>query len=70
MANIMEEEIKNRLDAQDELLKKIYQSSEKTRKYFFWTLIFSVVVFALPLIGMLFVIPKVIGIYSSALSGL
>ena len=70
MANIMEEEIKNRLDAQDELLKKIYQSSEKTRKYFFWTLLFSVVVFALPLIGMLFVIPKVIGIYSSALSGL
>ena len=66
---MMEEEIKKQLAEQDELLKKIYKSAEKTRKYFLWTLIISVVVFILPLLGMIVVLPKVIGIYSSALSG-
>jgi len=54
----MEEEAKKRFDAQDELLKKIYKSAEKTRKYFMWTLIISLVMFILPLIGLMFVIPK------------
>jgi RNA-binding protein YhbY len=66
----MDEEIKKRLDAQDEILAKIYKSAEKTRKYFMWTLIISVAVIVLPLIGMLFVIPKFIGIYTSSFQGL
>ncbi len=65
----MEEETKKRLDAQDELLGKIYKSTEKTRRYFLWTLIFSLVVFVLPLIGMLFVIPKFLSVYTSGLGG-
>ncbi len=65
----MEEETKKRFDAQDELLVKIYKSVEKTRKYFLWTLIISLVVFVLPLIGMLFVIPKFLSVYTSTLSG-
>jgi hypothetical protein len=43
-----------------ELEKKIdtiYVSVEKTRKYFLWTLIFTLVLFFLPLIGLLFAIP-------------
>lgn len=66
----MDEEIKRRLDAQDELLEKIYISSEKTRKYFLWTLIITLALFVLPLIGLIFLIPKFLSIYTSALGGL
>ena len=66
---IMEEETKKRLDAQDELLEKIYISVEKTRKYFFWTLIISLVVFILPLIGLVFILPKFFNTYIQALGG-
>ena len=65
----MEEETKKRLDEQDELLKKIYISTEKTRKYFLWTLIASLVVFILPLIGMIFVIPKFLSVYTTGMGG-
>jgi len=43
----------------------VYKSAEKTRKYFMWTLIISVVLFVLPLIALVFVIPQFI----TALSG-
>ena len=66
----MEEEIKNRLDAQDELLKSIYKSTEKTRRYFMWTLVISLAMFFLPLIGLIFILPNFINIYTSALGGL
>lgn len=65
----MDEETKRRLDAQDEILEKIYSSAEKTRKYFLWTLILSAVLFVLPLIGLLFVIPKFLSVYTSGLEG-
>lgn len=66
----MEEEARKHLAAQDELLKKIYISVEKTRKYFLWTLIISVVVFILPLLGLLFVVPTFLNTYLSGLGGL
>jgi len=66
----MEEEVKKRLDQQDELLQKIYISSEKTRKYFLWTLIATLVTVVLPLIGLLFVIPKFLNLYTSGINGL
>lgn len=66
----MDEETKKRLDAQDEFLKKIYKSTEKTRKYFMWTLIITLVMFFLPLIGLFFVLPSFISTYTSALGGL
>lgn len=66
----MEEETKKKFDAQDELLEKIYKSVEKTRKYFLWTLIISLVVFVLPLIGMVFVLPTFLSTYTSTLGGL
>jgi len=66
----MEEETKKRLDVQDELLEKIYISVEKTRKYFLWTLIISLVLFVLPLVGLLFVIPQFLSIYTETLGGL
>lgn len=53
----MEEELLKKIETQDEKLEAIYQSVEKTRKYFFWTLIITVVMVILPLIGLFFAIP-------------
>lgn len=39
------------------MLEKIYSSSEKTRKYFLWTLIISVAMVVLPLVGIAIVAP-------------
>lgn len=67
--DIMEDTIKRQLDEQDELLRRIYISVEKTRKYFMWTLIITVVIFIFPLIGLVFVLPKFLSTYTSALGG-
>jgi hypothetical protein len=39
----------------------IYKSVEKTRTYFLYTLILSVVLVVLPAIGLLFALPSVLG---------
>ncbi len=49
--------ILQKINQQQELLEKIYKSVEKTRKYFMWTLIATVITFVLPLIGLLFAVP-------------
>ena len=53
----MDEEILKKLDEQSRKLDAIYQSTEKTRKYFLWTLVVTFVMFILPLIGLMFVVP-------------
>ena len=61
----MEPQIEARLRVQDEKLEAIWQSVEKTRKYFLilmWVAILSVVV---PMIGLLFAIPTFLSTYSS-----
>ena len=64
----MEEELLKKFEAQDKKLDAIFRSTEKTRKYFLWTLIITLVLFFLPLIGLLFVIPQFISIYTSGLN--
>lgn len=53
----MDQELSQKLQAQDEKLERIYQSVESTRKYFLWTLIGSIIMFVLPLIGLVFAVP-------------
>ena len=55
------EELEKKID-------KIYDSVEKTRKYFMWTLIITVVLFVVPLIGLIFVAPQFISTYTSSLN--
>jgi hypothetical protein len=64
----MENEILKKLAEQDIKLNAIYESSEKMRKYFLWTLIISVAVIVLPMIGLFFALPGFLGSYSSALN--
>lgn len=56
-----------------ELEKKIdaiYISVEKTRKYFLWTMIITVALVVLPLIGLVFAIPAFIASYSGMATGI
>ena len=54
----MEEKILEKLEQQSEKLDKIYASAEKTRKYFLWTLVITLITIILPLVGLVIVIPK------------
>ncbi len=64
----MEQEIKQAIEAQQKKIELIYISVEKTRKYFLWTMIITVALFVLPLIGLLFAIPAFLSSYSTALN--
>jgi type IV secretory pathway component VirB8 len=60
----MEQEILEKFEIQEKKLNDIYRSVEKTRKYFLWTLIITVVVMVLPLIGIMFIVPKLLSTYT------
>ncbi len=62
----MDHELAKQLASQDEKLERIYQSVEKTRKYFLWTMIATLVTFVLPLIGLIFAVPFFLSTLSSA----
>ncbi len=62
--------IAKRLDLQDDLLQRIYISVEKTRRYFLFTMIATLVTFVLPLIAMLFVLPWFLKAYLPTLGGI
>ena len=58
------DDIIKRLDEQDRKLDAIYASVERTRKYLRWTLIITVAVIILPLIGLALAIPSFLSIYT------
>jgi hypothetical protein len=53
-----------RLAALETKIDAMYASVEKLRKYFLWTGIITVVLFVLPLIGLMFAIPSFLNSYS------
>jgi hypothetical protein len=61
----MENEILEIVKKNEEKLEKIYISTEKTRKYIFWTTMITVIFFVLPLIGLVIAIPSFMKTYSS-----
>jgi len=64
------QEIKNRLDKQDKLLQEIYSSVERTRRYFLGIIIASVILFIVPLVGLLFALPSFVSQISNLTTGL
>lgn len=64
----MDTELSQKLQAQDEKLEQIYQSVEKTRKYFLWTMIATIVTFVLPLVGLVFAVPFLLNTLTAAYS--
>lgn len=63
----MENEILKKLAEQEAKLDALYASSEKMRKYFLWTLIISVAVIVLPMIGLFFALPGFLGTINASL---
>ena len=66
----MDQDIAQRLTALEAKVDKIFISVEKTRKYFLWTLIISVVLFILPLIGLVFAVPMFLTNYVAPIQSL
>ncbi|MDP3057219.1 MAG: hypothetical protein Q8N37_01710 [bacterium] len=69
MENI-ELEILKKIDENNKKIDAVYESVEKTRKYFFWSAIFNVAIFILPLIGLIFIIPWFLSTLDYAKMGL
>ncbi|MCK4799848.1 hypothetical protein KAS31_02625 [Candidatus Parcubacteria bacterium] len=65
-----EEQILKILKQNQEILAKTHKSAEKTRKYILYNVIFTVVVFLLPLIGLVIAIPIFMKTYIETLDGL
>lgn len=66
----MENELLEKIKEQDVKLDAIWKSVEKTRKYFLVTIWVTVILFVLPLIGFIFVIPRFLDVYLGAFNGL
>jgi len=66
----MEPTIQKELQDQRLMIEKIYISVEKTRKYFLWTMIVTLITFILPLIILGFALPSFLSVYTSQLQGL
>lgn len=58
------DEILKRLEEQEKMLAEIYKTMHRLHNYFKWTLIVTIVFFVLPLVGLLFVIPQFLSLYS------
>lgn len=66
----MNEETQNKMAEMERKIDEIYESVEKTRKYFLWTMIITAAVLILPLIGLMFIVPSFLSSYTSALETL
>ena len=65
-----EEQILGILKENQEILKQTYKSAEKTRKYFLYTAIITVLMFVLPIIGLIIAVPIFLNSYLKGLDGL
>lgn len=65
---MVENDAATKLSEMEKKIDAIYLSVEKTRKYILWTMIITVVVLVLPLIGLMFAIPSFIASYSSLMN--
>jgi len=63
----MNEDILKKIEEQGEKIEKMYRSLEKIRRFFFWTFILGIALVILPLLGLLFVIPDFLDIYTGTL---
>ena len=66
----MDPETSQKITALETKIDAIYVSVEKTRNYFKWTMIITIALFVLPLIGLLFAIPAFLTTYTGSISNL
>jgi len=61
----MEQEILKKLEEIEKKLEENIKMVRQMRQYFFWTLIISLAVIVLPLIGLFFLLPQFINTYGN-----
>ena len=61
-------ELRGKLAELEKKIDAVYISAEKTRKYFLTTMIVTLVLFVVPLIGLFFAIPSFLSTYTSMLT--
>ena len=66
----METDLTQKISELETKIDAIYKSVEKTRKYFMWTLIITVALFVIPLIGLAFAIPAFMTNYVGSIQSL
>ncbi len=59
-----------RLQVLERKIDAIYETTEKTRKYFMWTLWITLALVVLPSIGLLFAVPNFIATYNETMLNL
>jgi len=65
-----EEQILEMLKHNQAVMEQVYISVEKTRKYFLYSLIITILMFVLPLLGLIIVIPMFLNNYVGALNSI
>ncbi len=68
--SIMEPDLTKKIEEIERKVDAVYKSVEKTRKYFLWTLIITLVTIVLPLIALAFLVPYYIKTISPGNFGL
>ncbi len=63
-------DFQKQLDEQQQALSMIYKSVEKTRKMIMWSGIITAATFIAPLIIVVFMLPKIIGTFTSGINGI
>jgi ABC-type arginine transport system permease subunit len=65
-----ENQILEILKENQKLMKQTYESAEKTRRYFLFTAIATMLMFVLPLIGLIIIIPMFLNSYVGSFEAL
>jgi type II secretory pathway component PulF len=58
------DDVSKKIEELGQKLDEIHRSVDAMKKFFMWTLIVAAVLFVLPLIGLILVIPQFLSIYS------
>ena len=59
----MEQDIKQKLDELEAKLEEVRRTVVMIKKIFIWTMVITVAMFVLPLIGLAFIIPQIFSTY-------
>jgi hypothetical protein len=61
----MDEETRRKLEAMEKQMAEVYAMARRLYRIIVWTVVVSVVLFVVPLIGLMFEIPSLINTYAT-----
>ena len=67
MISTMDDQLGSQMKSLEGKIDSLQRSIDKLKRIFLWILIISVVMFVLPLVGLVFVIPQFLSVYTSGL---